>query len=81
MNVLGLKHPTDNIDELLSEICSRYKKDELSASRLFLRYYREGKFGLFLLDHLEYYVSFKKQKPFHNKAKQIIYSFLLCFLA
>ena len=53
VDALGLKEPTDSLKELITGICNKFKKDELSAARLFIRFYREGKFGLFLLDTLE----------------------------
>ena len=53
VDVLGLKEPTDSLKELIMGICNKYKKDELSAARLFIRFYREGKYGLFILDNLE----------------------------
>ena len=58
---LDLDKPTDEITEVLSHIMRRSGKDSLSAARFFLRKYREGKFGLFLLDELQYTVC-KKQK-------------------
>lgn len=78
--VLGIGKPTDNLSVLLTLMCSKYKKDELSAARMFIRLYREGKFGLFLLDDLVYSVSENKQIPIHNISSKN-YSFLLCFLA
>lgn len=53
VNELGLDSPTDEIMEVLSYIGRRSGKDTLTAARFFLRKYREGKFGLFLLDELQ----------------------------
>lgn len=51
---LGLDSPTDNILDVLNHVASRSGKDTLYASRFMLRKYREGKFGLFLLDNLSF---------------------------
>ena len=53
---LGLDAPTDNIKDVLNHVASRSGKDTLYAARSMLRKYRDGKFGLFLLDALLYSV-------------------------
>ena len=53
---IGLEEPTDEITDVLNTISRRSGKDELSAARLFIRKYREGKFGMFLLDTLHSHV-------------------------
>ena len=67
MDVLGLKEPTDSLVDLISGIMHKFKKDELSAARLFIRYYRDGKYGLFILDDVELIVCTKNTLPFTTK--------------
>lgn len=64
---LGITEPTDSLNQLIKEIMTHYKKDELTAARLFIRFYREGRFGLFLLDDFAYLVYSYKQFLVHNK--------------
>lgn len=53
---LKLDEPTDDIVDVLSHLSRTSGKDELAAARLFIRKYRQGKFGLFLLDTLSFLV-------------------------
>ena len=55
---VGLKEPTDNIDELIDRMMDRFGQDAISSARRFIKMYREGKFGLFLLDSLRLLVCF-----------------------
>ena len=50
---VGLSEPTDDVDELIGSMMRRFGQDSLSAARKFLKMYREGKFGQFLLDKLQ----------------------------
>ena len=49
---LGLEEPTDNIDEVIDRMMNRFGQDAITCARRFIKMYREGKFGLFLLDSL-----------------------------
>ena len=47
---VGLKQPTDELTVLIEAMMARFKKDALACARRFIRMYRDGAFGLFLLD-------------------------------
>lgn len=49
---VGLKEPTDSLPVLIQAMEARFKKDPLACARRFIRLYREGAFGLFILDDL-----------------------------
>ena len=49
---VGLKEPTDSLPILIQAMEARFKKDPLACARRFIRLYREGAFGLFVLDDL-----------------------------
>lgn len=49
---VGLKQPTDELPILIEAMMERYKKDALACARRFIRMYRDGIFGSFLLDDL-----------------------------
>lgn len=55
---VGLKEPTDNVDVLIDRMMDRFGQDAISSARRFIKMYREGKFGLFLLDSLSLPVCF-----------------------
>ena len=76
----GLRGPTDDATEVVEAIVKRFGKDPLTACRFFLKLYREGKLGLFMLDEINLGVYFTNRDGFTTKPIRPPYSFLRCLL-